>query len=277
MLTIQDVHTYYGDSHVLQGVTMHVDRATVAAVLGRNGVGKTTLCRSIVGFTPARSGRIVFRDVETTSLPPHRISAMRIGLVPQGRRIFSSLTVDENLAIAARQPAAGSGQLTDGARPGPSLSADLSDEARCAKSEARSAKVNGPGNSWTLEKAFSVFPRLRERRKNRGNQLSGGEQQMLAIARALVANPLLLVMDEPTEGLSPQMVAEVASLIRRLKSEGTAVLLAEQNAAFAVTVADHVHVMSKGAIVHSSDPAALWANEEIKAQYLGVPTAPSLP
>src|SRR5882672_2218517 len=111
MLTIQDVNTYYGDSHVLQGVTMHVDRGTVAAVLGRNGVGKTTLCRSIVGFTPARSGRIVFNDIETTRLPPHRISALRIGLVPQGRRIFSSLTVEENLAIAARQLTAGSWTL----------------------------------------------------------------------------------------------------------------------------------------------------------------------
>jgi branched-chain amino acid transport system ATP-binding protein len=224
---------------------MRVDRGTVAAVLGRNGVGKTTLCRSIVGFTPARGGRIVFNDVETTRLPPHRISALRIGLVPQGRRIFSSLTVDENLAIAAR---------------------------------LRSSSFVGQArDEWTLERAFEVFPRLAERRRNRGNQLSGGEQQMLAIARALVANPLLLVMDEPTEGLSPQMVADVAALIRRLKTEGTAVLLAEQNAAFAVTVADVVHVMSKGTIVHSSDPAALWANEEVKAQYLGVPKGPSLP
>jgi branched-chain amino acid transport system ATP-binding protein len=254
MLTIQDVHTYYGDSHVLQGVTMHVDRGTVAAVLGRNGVGKTTLCRSIVGFTSARSGRIVFNDVETTRLPPHRISALRVGLVPQGRRIFSSLTVEENLAIAARLPAAGSSQQAVDGRPG----------------------AFGPGNSWTLDKAFAVFPRLAERRRNRGNQLSGGEQQMLAIARALVANPLLLVMDEPTEGLSPQMVADVAGLIRRLKGEGTAVLLAEQNAAFAVTVADVVHVMSKGTIVHSSDAAALWANEGVKTQHLGVPKAPAV-
>jgi branched-chain amino acid transport system ATP-binding protein len=244
MLTVQDLHTYYGDSHVLQGVTMRVERGTVAAVLGRNGVGKTTLCRSIVGFTPARGGRIVFNDVETTRLPPHRISALRIGLVPQGRRIFSSLTVDENLAIAAR---------------------------------LRSSSFVGQArDEWTLEKAFDIFPRLAERRRNRGNQLSGGEQQMLAIARALVANPILLVMDEPTEGLSPQMVADVAALIRRLKTEGTAVLLAEQNAAFAVTVADVVHVMSKGTIVHSSDPAALWANEEVKAQYLGVPKSPSV-
>ena len=256
MLIVQDLHTYYGDSHVLQGVTMRVDRGTVAAVLGRNGVGKTTLCRSIVGFTPARGGRIVFNDVETTRLPPHRISALRIGLVPQGRRIFSSLTVDENLAIAARL---------------------RSSSFRLRAPRFVGQVVGQARDEWTLERAFEVFPRLAERRRNRGNQLSGGEQQMLAIARALVANPLLLVMDEPTEGLSPQMVADVAALIRRLKTEGTAVLLAEQNAAFAVTVADVVHVMSKGTIVHSSDPAALWANEEVKAQYLGVPKGPSLP
>src|SRR5258708_14589509 len=138
MLTIQDAHTYYGDSHVVQGVTMQFDRGTVAAVLGRNGVGKTTLCRSIVGFTPARSGRIVFNDVETTRLPPHRISALRIGLVPQGRRIFSSLTVEENLAIAAR---------------------------------LRSSSSVGPArDEWTLEKAFEAFPPVAERRRNRGSR-----------------------------------------------------------------------------------------------------------
>jgi branched-chain amino acid transport system ATP-binding protein len=255
VLHVEALNQYYGGSHILRNVALEAVAGEVTVILGRNGVGKTTLCRSIVGFTPARGGRIVFNDVETTRLPPHRISTLRIGLVPQGRRIFSSLTVDENLAIAARPPAAGSSQQAVDGRPGPF----------------------GPGDSWNLDKAFAVFPRLAERRRNRGNQLSGGEQQMLAIARALVANPLLLVMDEPTEGLSPQMVAEVAVLIRRLKTEGTAVLLAEQNAAFAVTVADVVHVMSKGTIVHSSDPAALWANEEVKAQYLGVPKGPSLP
>lgn len=230
MLKVLDVHTYYGDSHVLQGVTLHVERGTVAAILGRNGVGKTTLCHSVVGFTPVRAGRIVFNNTEITRLPAYKIVEMSISLVPQGRRIFPSLTVQEHLAIAAR----------------------------------------GAGN-WNLAKVLAVFPRLAERGHHRGNELSGGEQQMLAIARALVANPLLLVMDEPTEGLAPALVAEVAQLIRRLKDEGTSVLLAEQNAAFAVNVADFVHVMSKGRVVHSSEPAALWQNEEIKTQFLGVP------
>ncbi len=232
MLNVLDLHTYYGDSHVLQGVTLHVERGTVAAILGRNGVGKTTLCRSIFGFTPARAGRVLFNDVEITHLPPHKINGMHISLVPQGRRIFTSLTVQENLAIAVQQ--------------------------------------HSKACRWDVQTVFALFPRLAERRRHRGNELSGGEQQMLAIARALVANPAFLVMDEPTEGLGPMLVAEVATVIRRLKDEGTSILLIEQNAAFAVKVADHVHVMSKGKIVHSSDPAALWENEAIKTQFLGV-------
>jgi len=234
MLNVIELHTYYGDSHVLQGVTMHVDKGTVTAVLGRNGVGKTTLCRSLVGLTPARAGRIVLDGIDVTHLPPHRICAMHISLVPQGRRIFSSLTVEENLAIAVRR---------------------------------------GP---WDIQHVFGVFPRLGERRHHRGNELSGGEQQMLAIARALVANPVLLVMDEPTEGLAPMLVAEVGNLIRRLKHEGTSILLVEQNAAFAVKVADYVHVMSQGRIVYASEPQALWENQEIKTQFLGVPGTASV-
>ena len=234
MLTITDVHTYYGDSHVLQGVTLTAEQATVTAVLGRNGVGKTTLCRSLVGLTRARAGRIVFEDADITALPPHAIAAHHISLVPQGRRVFVSLTVHENLAIAVR-----------------------------------------PG-MWTIDAAYGLFPRLRERAGNRGNELSGGEQQMLAIARALVANPRLLVMDEPTEGLAPALVAEVGGLVRRLRGEGMTILLVEQNAAFAVKLADQVHVMSKGRIVHSSDPASLWNNEEIKTKLLGVPSRSSV-
>jgi branched-chain amino acid transport system ATP-binding protein len=233
MLQLTDVHTYYGDSHVLQGVTLQVEKGTVAAVLGRNGVGKTTLCRSIVGFTPARSGRIRFGEVEITDTPPHRIRQIRLGLVPQGRRVFPSLTVDEHLAVA---------------------------------NVASATATSG----WDIRRVFELFPRLEERRHHRGNELSGGEQQMLAIGRALVANPLLVVMDEPTEGLSSASTAIVSSAIRALKTEGTTVLLAEQNAAFAVTLADRVHVMSQGRIVHSSEPAALWADEQIKTQYLGV-------
>jgi branched-chain amino acid transport system ATP-binding protein len=250
MLNILDLHTYYGDSHVLQGVTMHVDPGKVTAVLGRNGVGKTTLCRSLVGLTPARAGRIVFNGTEITRLPPHRICAMRISLVPQGRRIFPSLTVEENLAIAARM------------------------DAGVAIATSVSARREHTRESWDIQKVYAVFPRLAERQGHRGNELSGGEQQMLAIARALVANPVLLVMDEPTEGLAPMLVAEVGALIRRLKDDGTAVLLVEQNAAFAVKTADYVHVMSKGQVVHSSEPAALWANQDIKTQFLGVPRAP---
>jgi branched-chain amino acid transport system ATP-binding protein len=158
---------------------------------------------------------------------------MRISLVPQGRHIFSSLTVHENLAICVT-PAPGD-------------------------------------HAWDLQKVFALFPRLGERRHHRGNELSGGEQQMLAIARALVANPLLLIMDEPTEGLAPAIVSEVAALIRRLRAERVSVLLVEQNAAFAVTVADYAHVMSQGRIVHSSDAAALWKDEDVKTRLLGVP------
>jgi len=246
MLDVRDVHTYYGESHVLQGVTFRADQGTVTAVLGRNGVGKTSLCRSLVGLTPARSGRIVFNGTDITCLPAHRIHQLGVSLVPQGRRIFASLSVRENLEIAA---------------------------ARTSREPQHGEKASS-ASRWDLERIFSVFPRLAERRHNRGNELSGGEQQMLAIARALVALPLLLVMDEPTEGLAPVIVAEVASVIRRLKDDGASILLAEQNAAFAIKVADYVHVMSKGQVVHSTDPVTLWKNEEIKTQFLGVPPAP---
>ena len=228
MLTLTDVHTYYGESHILQGVTLTVEKGTVTAVLGRNGVGKTTLCRSIVGLTPARQGAVVFNGEAITALPPHRIYDRGICLVPQGRRIFSSLTVHENLAIAAK---------------------------------------------GDLDTVLAVFPRLAERRDNRGNELSGGEQQMLAIARALVARPALLILDEPTEGLAPMLIAEVGRVIRRLRDEGTSILLAEQNAAFAVRLADIAHVMSKGRVVYSNDPQTLWRDEDVKTRLLGVPTA----
>ncbi|MBI3047981.1 MAG: ABC transporter ATP-binding protein [Acidobacteria bacterium] len=241
MLTVTDLHTYYGESHVLQGLSLTAADGTVTAVLGRNGVGKTTLCRSLLGLTPARAGRIVFHGTDITRLPPYRIHELGISLVPQGRRIFPSLTVRENLAIAARAP------------------------KRPAGGAGASRAV------WDLQRVLSIFPRLAERGGHRGNELSGGEQQMLAIARALVAEPRLLVLDEPTEGLAPVLVAEVAGVIRRLREEGTSILLAEQNAAFAVKVADYAHVMSKGRVVHSTDPVALWNNEEVKTQLLGVP------
>jgi branched-chain amino acid transport system ATP-binding protein len=235
ILEVTRVHTYYGESHVLQGVSFEAATGTVTAILGRNGAGKTTLCRSLTGLTPARSGAIVFGGSDVTRLAPHRIVAAGISLVPQGRRTFTSLTVREHLAIAAR-----------------------------------------PGSrapQWNEERVFALFPRLSERQSNLGHELSGGEQQMLAIARALIANPALLIMDEPTEGLAPAVVEQVAGLIRRLREEGTSVLLIEQNAAFAVGVADHIYVMSQGTIVHSSAPDVLWANESIKTRLLGVPGA----
>jgi branched-chain amino acid transport system ATP-binding protein len=234
VLDLTDIHTYYGDSHVLQGLTLRAERGTVTAVLGRNGAGKTTLCRSLTGLTPARRGRVLFDGLDITRLAPHRIHESGISLVPQGRRIFTSLTVAENLTIAARQGTSGVG-------------------------------------AWSVDRVCALFPRLAERVNHSGGDLSGGEQQMLAIARALVANPLLLIMDEPTEGLAPSLVAEVGRLIGQLRQEGMSVLLVEQSVAFAVQMSDYAHVMSQGAIVHSSEPAALWENEEIKSQYLGVP------
>ena len=260
MLHVVDLHTYYGDSHVLQGVTLTVSAGTVVAVLGRNGVGKTTLCRSIVGFTPARAGRVIFKDVEITHLPAHRIVRMHLNVVPQGRRIFPSLTVEENLAIARQTTG-------DGRR----LTGQVGGSQRPEMEREPGSRTLQPGAGWDRDKVFGVFPRLAERRAHRGNELSGGEQQMLAIARALVANPDLLVMDEPTEGLAPALVTDVGHLIRRIRDDGTAVLLVEQNAAFAVKLADYVHVMSQGRIVYGSEPAALWKNEDIKTQYLGVP------
>ena len=179
MLNVQDIHTYYRDSYVLQGVTLELKSGQVAALLGRNGVGKTTLARSIMGLTPAKRGTILFNDVDITHMPAHRIARMGIGLVPQGRRVFRSLTVKEHLQVTAR----------------------------------------GQGR-WTLDRIMELFPNLRARLRSFAGKLSGGEQQMLAAGRALVGNPALLVMDEPTEGLAPLMVRELGRAIQSLKQSG---------------------------------------------------------
>ena len=228
MLEVSEIHTYYGESHVLQGVSLAVARGQVVALLGRNGMGKTTLIRSLIGFTPPRQGRVIFKGTDITRFPPFRSVAMGMGLVPQGRRIFPSLTVLENLSVATK------------------------------------------GDGWSLERIFTLFPRLKERLSHPGNKLSGGEQQMLAIARALMTNPDLLLMDEPTEGLAPLLVREVGRVLAELKSQGLSILLVEQSLPFALRVADHVNVLSRGWIVHTSSPAALLANEEVKSRFLGL-------
>ena len=229
MLRLQDIHTYYRDSYILQGVTLELKSGQVVALLGRNGVGKTTLARSIVGLTPARRGNILFKGTDITHMPAHRIARMGIGLVPQGRRVFRSLTVKEHLQVTAR----------------------------------------GHGR-WTFERIVELFPNLHERSRSLAGKLSGGEQQMLAAGRALVGNPALLVMDEPTEGLAPLMVRELGSTIESLKQAGTSILLIEQQLAFALRYADTVFIMSKGRIVHQCTPAELAADAETKARYLGV-------
>ena len=228
-LEVEGVHTYYGDSHVLQGVSLRVDPGEVLAILGRNGMGKTTLIRTIVGFTPPREGRVLYEGTETTRLPPFRMVALGMALVPQGRRVFPSLSVRENLDVARR----------------------------------------GEGR-WSLEHVYALFPRLRDRAGNRANKLSGGEQQMLAIGRALMSNPDLLLMDEPTEGLAPLLVREVGRVITELKRSGLSILLVEQNLALALSVADRVHVLSRGQIVHTGTPAELMGNDDVKTRYLGV-------
>ena len=229
VLEVEDVHTYYGASHVLQGITLRVGEGEVLAILGRNGVGKTTLVRSIIGFTPPRRGAVRFRGDTITRWPPYRMVAAGLALVPQGRRVFPSLTVRENLDVARRA-----------------------------------------GGRWSVARVEALFPRLAERARTRADKLSGGEQQMLAIGRALMTDPGLLLLDEPTEGLAPLLVREVGRVLGELKREGLSILLVEQNLPLALSVADRTHILSRGQIVHSARPVELAADEAVKSRYLGV-------
>jgi branched-chain amino acid transport system ATP-binding protein len=229
VLEVKDIHTYYGYSYILQGVSLKIDPGSVLSILGRNGVGKTTLVRSIIGLTPPRIGRVVFKEVDVTGFKPHRIARMGIGLVPQGRRVFNSLSVRENLLATALNR----------------------------------------GKGWTLDRIYSLFPKLKERENQKAGNLSGGEQQMLSTARGIRGEPDLLLMDEPSEGLAPLFVEELGRVIQQLKSEGLSILLVEQNFSFALDMADHVCVMSKGKIVYESLPEDLQDNEAVKTQYLG--------
>ncbi|MGH7419582.1 MAG: ABC transporter ATP-binding protein [Candidatus Rokuibacteriota bacterium] len=228
MLDVESIHTYYGDSHVLHGVSLRVGPGEAVALLGRNGAGKTTAIRSIVGFTPPRDGRVVFEGQAIERWPAYRIARRGLALVPQGRRIFAPLSVRENLVLGARS------------------------------------------SGWTLERVFALFPRLREREGQSGGTLSGGEQQMLAIGRALLTNGRLLLLDEPSEGLAPLIVREIGRILLALKAERMSLLLVEQNYHLALRLADRVYVMNKGQIVYEGTPAGLEADEEIKRRYLGV-------
>ena len=237
MLEVEDLHTYYSLAHVLRGVSLEAAEGRVVALLGRNGAGKTTLVSSVMGLPPAhvRAGRIRYKGQDLVGRSPHEVARLGIGLVPQGRRIYRSLTVQEHLAIAARPPRGGSG-----------------------------------APAWDTARVFSLFPRLAERKSQRGGALSGGEQQMLAIARALMGNPLLLLMDEPSEGLAPIVLRQLAERLLELKSVGLSILLVEQNVGLALRLADEVHVLDRGQIVFRGAPAALDASAEVKQRYLGV-------
>jgi branched-chain amino acid transport system ATP-binding protein len=244
LLSVRDIHTYYGQSYVLQGVSLEAADGTIVAILGRNGMGKTTLIRSIAGLTPARRGDIVFKSRSQRGLPPYVIAQQGMAIVPQGRRIFRSLSVRENLMLPTSRLA------------NPSRAHD------------RSRRV-----LWGLERVLKEFPQLAERIDHPGGSLSGGEQQMLAIGRALMANPDLILMDEPSEGLAPLLVRQIGQIMKNVRDHGHAILLVEQNFALAMSVADEVHVMAGGRLVFSGTPDALGHAPDVLDQHLGVAAA----
>ncbi len=220
-LEAEDLHTYYGKSHILHGVSLEVREGELVALLGRNGAGKTTTLRSLVGLTHAREGAVRIFGRATTDWPSYRVAALGVGYVPEGRRIFPNLTVEENLRVPLE-------------RPGP----------------------------WTIPRVYELFPRLAQRKSNKGRQLSGGEQEMLAIARALLLNPKLLLLDEPSQGLAPLIVQEVFRVVTSARSEGISVLLVEQNVRAAVEIADRAYVLDDGKVVYAGSAAEFAKDEE---------------
>jgi branched-chain amino acid transport system ATP-binding protein len=231
MLNLEDVNSYYGDSHILHGISFAVGEGEAVCLLGRNGAGKTTTILTIMGYLKARPGRILFKGCDIAALPPYAVARLGVGFVPQERGIFSSLTVRENLTVFAR---------------------------------------SGAKSRWTLKRIYALFPNLHAREQNLGFQLSGGEQQMLSIARALMLNPSLLLLDEPSEGLAPMMVQQIIEVIQNLKREGLAILLVEQNLRMALTIGDRHLVMNKGEIRFSGISRELEANEFVLQNYLSV-------
>lgn len=234
MLRIENLHAFYGDSHVLHGVSLTVGPGEVVSLIGRNGAGKTTTLLSVMGYLKPRPGRISYDDRDISGLRPHRMAKLGFGYVPQERGIFPSLTVRENLTVAARP------------RTGPRV------------------------RRWDLAAVYALFPRLLERERNLGSELSGGEQQMLSIGRALMLNPRLLLLDEPSEGLAPMIVQEIVDAIAALKRDGLAVLLVEQNLKAAYALADRHHVMSKGQIHVTATTSELESEPATVRTYLGV-------
>ena len=231
---LSEIDAYYGESHVLHRVSLRLGEGRLLGLLGRNGAGKSTSMSVTVGLLPPRHGAVTIYGHAVTGCAPEVIAAHGVALVPQGRRVFRSLTVGENLGVAARRPHGGAPRL------------------------------------WTLDSVFALFPRLRERQRQIAGSLSGGEQQMLAIARALMANPRVLLMDEPSEGLAPQIVAEVMSTIRRLKAQGLSIVLVEQNVKLVFDVADDIVILNTGRVVHAGDAAELKQSGFDLRQHLGV-------
>ncbi|MBN9499158.1 MAG: ABC transporter ATP-binding protein [Alphaproteobacteria bacterium] len=233
MLRVEGLHTYYGRAHILADVSLDVAKGEIVVLLGRNGAGKSTTLKSIMGLVPVAQGSIRFLDREIAGLPPHEIARMGLGYVPEDRRVFADLTVMENLEVGRQPP-----------------------------------RDDAP--AWTPEKLFAIFPNLAEMRNRPGGRMSGGEQQMLTIARTLMGNPRAILLDEPSEGLAPVIVEQMARTIQALKAEGLTVVLSEQNLHFATMVADRAYIVEKGRIRYSGTMAALAADEAIRLQYLSV-------
>ena len=234
LLELSHVDTYYGDSHVLFDLSLAINAGEVVCLLGRNGAGKTTTVRTIIGLTPPRSGRVTLGGRDLAGLPPYRVARLGIGFVPEDRRIFPNLTVRENLEVARRPRADGT--------PGP----------------------------WSEERVFDLFPVMRERRRQAGGTLSGGEQQMLTIARTLMGNPDLLLLDEPSEGLAPLVVELLGKQLGRLKESGLTIVLAEQNVRFVSGLGDRVYILEKGTVRYQGAMADFLADEGVRQAYLAV-------
>ena len=234
LLEIKDLNTFYEQSHILQGVSLGIDRGEIVCLLGRNGVGKTTTLKSIIGFVKPRSGQILFKGQNVAGLPPYAIAKLGVGFVPEDRRIFSTLSVRENLIM--------------GIKPG----------------------QKNHGDGWTIEKVYKYFPALQARDKQKGGHLSGGEQQMLTIARTLMGNPEVLLIDEPTEGLAPKIVETVEQVIQDIHQHDIPILLVEQNMRVALRVAGRIYVMSKGKIVFQGTSQELKEAHEVRQKYLEV-------